>query len=239
MYLDKTAKIINTELPDEYKIYGNVTVKDSILGDNISIGNDSVVKNSNIDAYCEIERRNIVRDSVIGRVTYTGAGTSIMWASIGAFCSISRMVDIGGNQHNYNAVTTMPTYKFEQLMTGKIIEHPKEIMIHIGNDVWIGAGASILRKEGLIIGDGAVIGAGAVVTKSVPPYAIVGGVPARVLKYRFTDEIISELLSVKWWNWSIEKIKNNWDALSSDIKWNGSDRYHVGFDEICQEYSDN
>ena len=214
---DETARVVNTELPNEYKIYRNVIVKDSILGDKISIGNDSVVKNSNIAAYCEVERRNIVRDSVIGRVTYTGAGTSIMWASIGAFCSISRMVDIGGNQHNYNAFATMPTYKFEQLITGKAIEHPKETMIYIGNDVWIGAGASILRKKGLVIGDGAVIGAGAVVTKSVPPYAIVGGTPARIIKYRFDNETINELLSIKWWNWPMEKIENNWDALSSNI----------------------
>lgn len=214
---DETARIVNTELPDEYKIYGNVIVKDSVLGNRISIGNDSVVKNSNIAEYCEVERRNMVRDSVIGRVTYTGAGTSIIWASIGAFCSISRMVDIGGNQHNYNAFTTMPTYKFEQLITGKAIEHPKETMIHIGNDVWIGEGASILRKKDLVIGDGAVIGAGAVVTKSVPPYAVVGGVPARIIKYRFDNETVNELLSIKWWNWPIEKIKNNWDVLSSDI----------------------
>lgn len=212
--LDETAKIVNTKLPDEYKIYRNVIVKDSELGDKISIGNDSVVKNSSIAAYCEIERRNVVRDSVIGRVTYTGAGTSIMWASIGAFCSISRMVDIGGNQHNYNAITTMPTYKFEQLITGKDVEHPKETMIYIGNDVWIGAGVSILRKKGLVIGDGAVIGAGAVVTKSVPPYAVAGGVPARIIKYRFDEETINELLAIKWWNWSIEKIKNNWNVLS-------------------------
>lgn len=217
MYLDETARIVNTELPDEYKLYKNVIVKDSVLGEKISIGNDSVVKNSNIAAYCEIEKRNIVRDSVIGRVTYTGAGTSILWASIGSFCSISRMVDIGGNQHDYNAFTTMPIYKFEQLITGEVIEHPKETMINIGNDVWIGAGASILRKEGLVIGDGAVIGAGAVVTKSVPPYAIAVGVPARIIKYRFDNETVNELLSIKWWNWPIEKIRKNWDVLSSGI----------------------
>lgn len=215
MYMDETARIVSTKLPDEYKIYRNVIVKDSVLGDKISIGNDSVVKNSNIAAYCEIERRNMVRDSEIGRVTYTGAGTSIIWASIGAFCSISRRVDIGGNQHDYNSLTTMPTYKFKQLITGKAIEHPKEKMIYIGNDVWIGEGASILRKQDLVIGDGAVIGAGAVVTKSVPPYAVVVGIPARIIKYRFDKETVNELLAIKWWNWSIEKIKNNWDVLSS------------------------
>ncbi len=70
--------------------------------------------------------------------------------------------------------------------------------VKIGNDVWIGYGALIVG--GVTIGDGACIGAGAIVTKDVPPYAIVGGVPAKVLKYRFPEQIIAKLLDEKWWN---------------------------------------
>ena len=79
--------------------------------------------------------------------------------------------------------------------------------IIIGNDVWIGYEAVIL--SGVKIGDGAVIGTRAVVTKDVPPYTIVGGVPARPIRKRFSDDIISELLRIQWWNWPADRIRRN------------------------------
>lgn len=79
--------------------------------------------------------------------------------------------------------------------------------VEIGNDVWIGANVIIL--PGVKIGDGAVIAAGAVVTHDVAPYAIVGGVPAKVIKYRFSRDVIAKFLRIKWWDWSIEKIEEN------------------------------
>jgi len=77
--------------------------------------------------------------------------------------------------------------------------------ISIGSDVWIGSNVIIL--SGVTIGDGAVIGAGAVVTKDIPPYAVAAGVPAKVIKSRFSDEDITLLLSARWWDWDFEKIK--------------------------------
>ena len=85
--------------------------------------------------------------------------------------------------------------------------------IIIGNDVWIGYEAVILA--GVTIGDGAIIGTRAVVTKDVPPYTIVGGVPAKPIKKRFSEEIISKLLDIQWWNWSDEKIAKNIKAIQT------------------------
>ncbi len=85
--------------------------------------------------------------------------------------------------------------------------------IVIGNDVWIGFEAVVL--SGVTIGDGAIIGTRAVVTKDVPPYTIVGGVPAKPIRKRFSDDVISELLKLQWWNWSESRIKKNITAIRS------------------------
>ena len=93
----------------------------------------------------------------------------------------------------------------------------KEI-INIGNDVWIGYEAVILA--GVTVGDGAVIGTRAVVTKDVPPYTIVGGVPAKPIKRRFSDEKIEQLLKMRWWNWSEEKNCREYKRQYSRDVWN-------------------
>ena len=88
--------------------------------------------------------------------------------------------------------------------------------VKIGNDVWIGARVIIL--PGVTVGDGAIIGAGAVVTHGVPPYAVVAGVPARIVRFRFSDEQIEKLLKIAWWNWEERKIFENLDLFYGDVK---------------------
>ena len=88
-------------------------------------------------------------------------------------------------------------------------------LLTIGNDVWIGAYAFINCSKVTSIGDGAIIGSGAVVLEDVPPYAIVVGVPAKVKRYRYSPEMIETLLRVQWWNWSVDEINANADALFS------------------------
>ncbi len=87
--------------------------------------------------------------------------------------------------------------------------------VTIGNDVWVGARAIILPQ--VTIGDGAIIGAGSVVTHDVPPYAIVAGVPAKIIRYRYDSQKIQKLLAIAWWNWNEEKIKANMDYFYSDV----------------------
>lgn len=134
---------------------------------------------------------------------------------IGKYCSISKNVRIiTGGIHPTNWVSTYPLRKqfsFPGKHTDGIPYTKGDIVI--GNDVWIGTGATIL--SGVKIGDGAVIATCAVVTKDIPDYAIAGGVPARVIKYRFSNEQINRLKKIQWWNWEKERIMKNIELLSS------------------------
>lgn len=138
---------------------------------------------------------------------------------IGKFCSIACGAKFLFNSANH-ALSSLSTYPFpiffeewglEKEDVAEAWDNKGDIII--GNDVWIGYEAVILA--GVSIGDGAIIGTRAVVTKDVPPYTIVGGVPAKPIKKRFSDETISELLDIKWWNWPEKKIARNISAIQS------------------------
>lgn len=128
----------------------------------------------------------------------------------GNFCQFAEDVTIigAGGEHLYKNVAnfTLESYFLKSPDKYDPSEARKNKVV-IGNDVWVGTGAIIFH--GVTIGDGAVIGAGAVVTHNVPPYAIVVGVPAEILKYRFNQVQIKELQAISWWNWSTEKIIAN------------------------------
>jgi acetyltransferase-like isoleucine patch superfamily enzyme len=128
--------------------------------------------------------------------------------SIGKFCSFADGIEIflGGN-HRMDWVTTYPFPAIAQWPeAAKIPGHPAtKGDVRIGNDVWIGAKATIL--SGVAVGDGAVIGARSVVARDVPPYGIVVGNPARFIRKRFTDDIIRQLLEIRWWDWDVARVR--------------------------------
>jgi acetyltransferase-like isoleucine patch superfamily enzyme len=125
---------------------------------------------------------------------------------IGAFCSFAAGVEIFlGGEHRTDWVTTFPFPALWPEQAKHFSGHPRTRGdVVIGNDVWLGAGSILL--SGICIGDGAVVGARAVVTRNVPPYAIVAGNPARIVRMRFTSHQVERLLALKWWQWDDERI---------------------------------
>ncbi|GBQ92913.1 CatB-related O-acetyltransferase [Gluconobacter albidus] len=136
---------------------------------------------------------------------------------IGDYCSIGPNVTIILGNHRADLVSTYPfktlSHFWPSAEEGQA-DHSSKGDVVIGNDVWIGAHATLM--SGVTIGDGAVIAAQALVTKSVPPYAIVGGNPAKVIRYRFPESIIARLLALAWWEWPETLVKERCGALMSD-----------------------
>lgn len=162
------------------------------------------INNSIIDDSAIVASGCSLTNSFVGKYSYCGYDCDLYNCKIGNFCSLSDHIFIGGGEHPIDWVSTSPA--FQDKSHGSPIKRfsefnlPNPLLTIIGNDVWIGHGVTI--KQGVKVGDGAVIAAGAVVTKDVAPYSIVGGVPARVIRYRFDKSTIDKLLEIKWWSLS-------------------------------------
>lgn len=163
---------------------------------------------SQIDVSTKVNAGCCITNCVIGRYNNIGYDNQINNALIGNFCSFSDHVFIGGDEHPLSWVSTSPV--FENVKHSGPLKKFANFNVPIGkrtvikSDVWIGHNVSI--KSGVIIGTGAAIGTGAVVTKDVPPYAIVAGCPAKIIRYRFDEETIAALLNSRWWDLSDEQL---------------------------------
>lgn len=157
----------------------------------------------------------------IGDYTYLNGNAVLENVSIGKYCSIGRDISIISGKHDLDLFSTYSFYGFDHkspFFNYKDENYSFEASTHteIGNDVWIGSYAKIIG--GVNIGNGSVIGAGSIVTKDVPPYAIVAGSPARIIRYRFDEIIISKLQNLEWWEWDEEKLIREYDRLNELIK---------------------
>lgn len=151
-------------------------------------------------------------DSSVGLYSYVEKGSWIYRTKIGRFCSIGSDVAIGLAQHPVDSFISSHPFFYEKRF-GQVVDNLYDTRhvtdkydVVIGNDVWIGRGVSIMG--GVTVGDGAILGAGAVVTKNVEAYEVVGGVPAKHIRYRFDDKVIDKLQNIEWWNWPIQEIKD-------------------------------
>lgn len=172
-----------------------------------------------------IGRHCVLVGTSVGRYSYLGNDCEFYYSRIGSFCSFANDVKLIRGQHPTKTyVSTSPIFYQSITCFGKgfvkktIFKLNKKCadgsLCSIGNDVWIGSHVRIM--EGVHIGNGAIIGAGAIVTKDVPPYSIVCGVPAKIIRYRFLEEEIQKLENSEWWNWSEEKIRQ-YSPYFSDI----------------------
>jgi phosphonate metabolism protein (transferase hexapeptide repeat family) len=181
------------------------------------------MRESKIGRCCEILGDTVVEYSELGDFSYLGPGCMISDAQIGRFCAIAARVRIGAPNHPFDRpslhrFTYCPEYYSESASRdGSFFHERRRDRVVIENDVWIGHGVIVL--PGVTVGNGAVLAAGAVVTRDVPPYTIVGGVPARPIRERFNREIAARLDRIAWWDWSFDVIMERLaDFQSNDIE---------------------
>ena len=176
-----------------------------------SISFSARVEYSNVSRKAKVWNRCVLYHSNIGDYSYVGQDARLIYVHVGKFCSLAGDGSYGMGTHSLNHISSSSIFTAKRNGTriswteASSFEEYEEV--HIGNDVWIGT--RILIMGGVKIGNGAVVAAGAVVTKDVPPYSIVGGVPARIIKYRFSEEIIQKLEHSKWWLLDDELLKAN------------------------------
>jgi acetyltransferase-like isoleucine patch superfamily enzyme len=183
------------------------------------------VYKSSIDPSSKIEAGSSVINTNFARHSFCGYDCNIINADIGGFCSIANRVSVGGASHPIHFVSSSPVFlSHKDSVKEKFANHDylPSIRTKIESDVWIGDGAFI--KAGVSIGVGAVVGMGSVVTKDVPPYAIVAGNPARIIRYRFNKDMIDALIKSQWWNASdseLLEIGKNFDNPVEFLKSKG------------------
>lgn len=186
------------------------------------------IKDTYFEGANSVQRFCTILNSSVGYGSYISSGCKLFNCKIGRYCSVAKKVEVIFGKHpTSNFVSTNPAFYSISTQNGlnfsdsnlfdeyDYVDRDEKYFVEIGNDVWIGYGAIIMA--GVKIGDGAVIAAGAVVTKNIDPYAIVGGVPAKTIRYRFNTEDVQWLLDIKWWEKDVDWL-NKYAKYFDDVK---------------------
>jgi hypothetical protein len=172
--------------------------------------------NSSTGEYVEIGEYSVIENSYLGDFSYCGRLCMMQNARIAKFANIAASVRLGPTMHPFDR-PTLHHFTYRPAMFGfreeeresDFFRERESRLCHVGNDTWIGHGAIVM--PGVTIGDGAVVGSASVVTRDVPPFAIAVGVPARVARQRFGDELAADLAQIAWWDWDYGTIKERFD----------------------------
>ena len=208
--------IRNSHIEETARTFSNVKIVDSYVGAFATVGDNSNLMKSRLGKHTAVNRNCVMDRSEMGFGSYINQNTTLKNAIVGKFCCISWNVCLyGGSSHNSNSPSMYTSYHWKSIFGNSLETKAQEkLKTIVGNDVWIGNGAIVINA--VKVGDGAVIGAGAVVTKDVPPYSVVAGVPAKILYKRFPEDMIEKLLRIQWWDWPEEVISENERLLRMD-----------------------
>lgn len=185
----------------------------------LHVFSSTIINNCSFEGKNIIGRSTYLNHTIVGFGSYIGMYGEFTNCTIGKFCSIGNNVRVVSATHPTNMVSTHPafysdSYPLSFVEESKFCEHlttANNNECEIGNDVWIGD--NVLLKGGIKVGDGAIIGMGSIVLHDVEPYSIIAGVPAHLIRKRFSDILISELLKTKWWDFPLSWLRTNADIF--------------------------
>lgn len=192
----------------KYLLRGSLVTGECRFGPRVKVISSRLAGQVLVESDCSIVKATVTGKVSIGRHSYLSGPNifiheALQGVAIGRFCSIARGVQIQEYDHRTDLLST--AFLQRKLKLDGPCEISSKGPVKIGSDVWIGANAII--TSGVVVGNGAVIAAGAVVTNNVPAYAVVAGIPARVIKYRFSSKIIEELCRTQWWDMGDNEIR--------------------------------
>ncbi|MBC8009531.1 MAG: hypothetical protein H7067_05500 [Burkholderiales bacterium] len=200
----------DTHLGDHVVVGHRTRVVSSTLGDRCILETDTELHRCTLAADVAIQTRCTLTQVRLGRFSYVAREAFLAEVTIGAFASIGPRTLLGCGEHPTNFVSTAPVFYSPLRQCGVTFAPSPRVApverrpITVGNDVWLGA--QVFVRDGVTIGDGAIVAAGAVVTADVPPYAIMGGVPAKLIRHRFAPDAIARLLALRWWHWETPRL---------------------------------